>query len=43
MTAGVLGILCMAVLIFGLAAQAQKADAYLEKLGRGEGDCLEDR
>jgi hypothetical protein len=43
MVVGIMGAALMLVLIFSLACQAQKSDAYLEQLGRGEGDCLEDR
>ncbi|MCL4503422.1 MAG: hypothetical protein M1438_16475 [Deltaproteobacteria bacterium] len=41
MLGSILG-LSLIVVIFSLLCQAQKGDAYLEQLGRGEGGCLED-
>ncbi len=43
MVAGAIGFVVMTILVFSLASQAQKGDAYLEQLKRGEGDCLEER
>ncbi len=38
---GVLGAITLLLLVYSLLCQAQKGDAYLEKMGLGEGSCLD--